>query len=250
MVGLVVYWRRSRVFSRGAMLYSLVAYAGAIALKYAVQLPTINAFEASTGGSLVALGVYYGAQTAAFEVGGAYVVARLAVSRSRLKAEDAEGFGLGLAFWENAALLAVPMLLEYSLYYVVLSSPNSLAAQVLYPVLAKQSPGLFLSPAAALPLVGYSILERVSSLVSHFTWGFLCLFAAVLNRKRLFFIALPLGFVIDFLVPFAGAIGLGVFELTIFAISIAALAGALSLVRRSALPGGAGTVSHSPSSNT
>jgi len=60
--GLVVYWRYKRHFSKWDLLYSLAAYALAIALKYVVQIPTF----AAVGGNPVALGLYYGLQTAAF----------------------------------------------------------------------------------------------------------------------------------------------------------------------------------------
>jgi hypothetical protein len=250
MAGLLIYWRLRRTLTGGSVLYSLVAYAGAIALKYAVQIPTINAFEAATGGNLAALGVYYGAQTALFEVGGAYVVARLAVSRAKLRVEDAEGFGLGLAFWENVALFAAPVLLDYAVYYAILSAPGSSAAQTLYPILSQSSPGLFLAPAAALPLVGYAVLERMSSLFAHFAWGLLCVLAAAHRKKSLFLAALPVGFVIDFLVPFSTTVGLGVFELTIFVITLAALVGALFLSKPYLRKDGVGPTSPAPASNT
>jgi hypothetical protein len=250
MTGLLIYWRLRRTLTGGSILYSLVAYGGAIALKYAVQIPTINAFEAATRGSLAALGVYYGAQTALFEVGGAYVVARLAISRSKLRAEDAEGFGLGLAFWENVALFAAPVLLDYAIYYAILAAPGSSAARSLYPILSQSSPGLFLAPAAALPLVGYAVLERVSSLFAHFAWGLLCVLAAAHRKKSLFLAALPVGFAIDFLVPFSSTVGLGIFELTIFIISLAALGGALYLTRPYRRKKEVGPLSPTPVSNT
>ena len=50
--------------------------------------------------------------------------------------------------------------------------------------------------------------------------------AVAYNKKRLFLIALPMGFV-DFLVPFAGQTGIIVFEATIFALSVLSLAIAL-----------------------
>jgi len=231
VVALVLYWRSRRTFAGKVLLYSLVAYAGAIALKYAVQIPTIGSFEAATGGSPVALGVYYGAQTAVFEVGGAYMVARYLVSKGRLSADDSEAYGLGLAFWENAVFFAAPLLLDYLIYYAILSGPGTSAAHILYPVLAKDSPGLFLPPQAALPLVGYAILERVSSLFAHLAWGVLCVLSVVWRKKVYLAVALPIGFLIDFLVPFAGRIGTGTLEATIFAISALAFAGALHLTR-------------------
>ena len=249
MTALVVYWRRRRTLAGQAMLYSLVAYAAAIALKYAVQIPTIGAFQSLTGGNPVALGVYYGAQTAAFEVGGAYIVARIAISRSRLRSDDAEGFGLGLAFWENAGLFAVPLLINYVAYYAILSVPASSAAQLLYPVLARDAPALFLPPSSALPVVGYAVLERVSSFFVHFAWGLLCVLSAASRRKAYLAAALPMGFLIDFLVPFSPSVGVGPFELIVFLVSAAALAVALTLTR-SARNMQAVNASGPPASNT
>ena len=250
MVSLVVYWRFKRVFPGRILLYSLAAYGGAIALKYAVQIPTLGPFKAATGGNLVALGVYYGAQTAVFEVGGAFVVAWYAASRGRLDARGSEAFGLGLAFWENAALFAVPLLIDYAVYYAILSNPGASVAQALYPVLAKDSPGLFLGPSAALPLVGYAILERVSSLLAHFAWGLLCVLAVVWRKKVYLAAAMPIGFVIDFLVPFSSTVGVGVFEATIFVVSAAALAGTLLLTRSVRSRGGEPARQPIPGSNT
>jgi len=42
-LGLVVYWRRRRPFTRAVLLYSLVAYGGAIAVKAAFQAMTAAA---------------------------------------------------------------------------------------------------------------------------------------------------------------------------------------------------------------
>ena len=250
MVGLVIYWHRRGAFGGQVLLYSLIAYAGAIALKYAVQIPTIHPFESATGGSPFALGIYYGVQTAAFEVGGAYVVARLALSRRRLSPGDAGGFGLGLAFWENAVLFAIPLIINYTSYYVILSAPGSGAAQVIYPILTKDSPSLFFPPSTALPLVGLAVLERVSSLLAHYSWGLLCVLGAAYGRRGYVAAALPVGFVIDFLVPFSPVVGLGVFELAIFMISVASLAGALALTRSDRARSRVGLPEPAPGSNT
>jgi uncharacterized membrane protein YhfC len=227
-LGILFYWRHGRGLSKWALVYSLAAYAGAIALKYAVQIPTIDAFRSAFGGNPVAMGLYYGIQTSVLEVGGALLVAWMAVSRGRLGPKDAGGYGLGLAFWENGVLFAIPLLLDYTTYYFVLSMPNSSLAQTLLATLTKDSPGLFYAPSAALPLVFYAVLERVSSLMVHFAWGLLCVLAAVYRKRLYLAVAFPLGFV-DFLVPFSGIMGIGVFEFVFFVISAAGLALALRL---------------------
>ncbi|MHB8566959.1 MAG: hypothetical protein ACYC7D_12270 [Nitrososphaerales archaeon] len=101
------------------------------------------------------------------------------LSRHHFTVKDAESYGIGLAFWENGVFLAVPVLLDYIVYYAILFSPNSSAAQVLFPSLVKVSPSLFYGVAQALPLIGYSILERVAFLTAHFSWGYLAVLSAV-----------------------------------------------------------------------
>ena len=218
---LLVYWHRRRGFEWSVLLYSLVAYAAAIALKYAVQIPTVDAVTAYFGQHSPGLGLYYGAQTAFFEVGLAYLVAVYAVRRGKLRRRDAEGYGAGLAFWENAVLLGALSLVNLLAYYVILSS-NLPVAQTVFDLLSKNEPGLFDPPAQALAAVGLGTLERFSSILVHLAWGYLCVMAAVFGRRRLFLIALPMGF-IDFLVTFAPVIGALVFEGAVFVIGVASV---------------------------
>jgi hypothetical protein len=230
-LGLVIYWRFKRVFSKWALVYSLAAYAGAIALKYIVQIPSIGAVESASGNDPAVLGVYYGIQTGVFEVGGAFVVARIALSRGHFKVEDAEGYGLGLAFWENGVLIGLLTLIDYSAYYAIISTPNSPIAQTLYPTLMKDAPGLFYGPSGALPLIGYAILERVSSLLAHFSWGYLAVLGAVYRKRAYLAIAFPIGFLIDFLTPFSSSLGTGLFELTILIAAVAGLTATITITK-------------------
>jgi len=211
------------------LAYSLGAYAVAIALKYAVQLPTIDWVIDYFGQESAGLGVYYGLQTVFFEVGIAYIVARYAVRRGKLGRRDAEGYGAGLAFWENAVLLGVLPLFSLVAYYAILST-NLPAATTVYDLLSKNEPGLFDPASQALSSVALGTMERTSSILIHSAWGYLCLMAAVLDKKRLFFVALPMGFV-DFLVPFAPSMGLVVFETLVFAIGLASVLVAWMSVR-------------------
>ena len=229
--GIVIFWRKKRCFSRWVLLYSLLAYAGAIALKYIVQIPTINAVISASGHSPLVLGLYYGLQTGVFEVGGAFLVASYAVSKGRFSSRDGGAFGLGLAMWENGVLLGATALINYITYYVILGLPNSGISQTVYNALLQSTPYLFYEPAKALPYIGYSILERVSSLLGHFSWGFLAVWSAVYKRKYYFLVAFPIGFLIDFLVPFEARLGIGVFELIVFAIAVAGLAAALTVTQ-------------------
>ncbi len=120
-VGLIFYWRKTRCFSRYALIFSLVAYAGAILLKVIVQLITLNAFVSAFGSASIATGLYYGLQTVIFEVGGAFVVARYAVARGRFTKKDAGAYGISLSFWENGVYLGLFSLISIVSIYAVLA---------------------------------------------------------------------------------------------------------------------------------
>ena len=218
-VGLVVYWHYRRCFRTAILAYSLLAYAGAIAVKVVLQALTFNAFQAQFGNNPTALGAYFGAQTVFFEVGGAFLVAAWAVSRGKLDIKDAESYGLSLALWENAGYLGVLGLVNFVVVYVMLAAGGP-TSQQLFSTLIRTRPELFYAPVQALPLVGYGLLERVSSLLFHFSWGYLCLLAACLHKKRYFLLALPMGLV-DFFVPFASTLTIPFFEWSIFILGLA-----------------------------
>jgi len=214
-----------RRFHLTVLIYSLVAYAGAITLKYAVQIPTINLVINNFGAHSIALGLYYGFQTVIFEVVLAFLVAWYAFKHNKIERKDAEAYGLGLAFWENAAFLSILTLINLVAYWSILQT-NTPLAQTVYDQLNKNATNLFAPTSQALSSVAIGTVERISSIIFHFAWGYLCIMAVAYNKKRLFLIALPMGFV-DFLVPFAGQTGIIVFEATIFALSVLSLAIAL-----------------------
>ena len=174
------------------------------------------------GAHSVGVGVYYGLQTVIFEIGLAFSVARYAVGHGGLGEKDAEAFGLGLGFWENAILPGVLSLLDLVTYYFVLSS-NTPIAQTLFNQLSKSAPDLFSPPSQAIGLVAAGVVERISSILIHFSWGCLCVMAASFRKRKYLMIALPMGF-IDFLVPFAQSLRLIVFEAIVLAISIISVA--------------------------
>ncbi len=229
--GLVIYWHFKKSLTKWVLLYSFIAYFGAIALKYAVQILTIHQFDALVGGSLSGLGLYYGLQTVVFEVGGAYLVAYFASRRNQLFAKDAEGYGLGLALWENGIVIGIITLINYTVYYAALSSGSNSISQQIYDTLSKSTPSLFYPPLQALPLVGLSIVERISSLLAHFSWGLLVVFAVIYRRKLFLALALPMGLV-DFFAPFASTWGFALFELVIFVLSLFFLVIALGATRQ------------------
>jgi hypothetical protein len=218
---LLLYWYLKRHFHLSVLLYSFIAYTVAIALKYAVQIPTINPVTSYFGPQSVGLGLYYGFQTVIFEVGIAFLVAWYAISHGKLEKKDAEAYGSGLAFWENAVLLGILSLINIVAYYSILST-NTPLAQTLYDQLSKNAPGLFAPASEALKSVALGIVERISSILIHLAWGYLCFMAAYSHKKRLFLIALPMGFV-DFLVPFAQSWGIVFFEGVVFALSVLSL---------------------------
>jgi hypothetical protein len=214
---LMLYWYKKQHFHGTVWLYSLAAYGIAIALKYAVQLPTINFVIDTFGANSVGLGIYYGVQTVVFEVGLAFTVAYFAIKHSKLDRRDAEAYGSGLAFWENVGFLSILSLINLVAYYVILSGSGSIA-DLTYSQLSINAPDLFSSNLQALGLVGIGVLERTSSLMIHVAWGYLCFMAVLYHRKRLFAIALPMGLV-DFLVPFAQNNVL-LFEAVVFALAV------------------------------
>ncbi|MGD6932846.1 MAG: YhfC family glutamic-type intramembrane protease [Candidatus Bathyarchaeia archaeon] len=222
---LMIYWYRKRHFRWTVTIFSLAAYAGAIALKDAVQIPTIDAVRSA---GPVVLGAYYGVQTMVFEVGLAFLVALIALRYRELSGKDSEGYASGLAFWENAGLLGILLLINYITYYSVLSSDTPFAQQ-LYDQLMTNAPALFVSNQEALGLVAIAVFERVSSIIIHFAWGYLCFMAAYHHKIMLFLIALPMG-LIDFLVPFAGDSPI-LFEVLFFALALASLTVAWYLTR-------------------
>ncbi len=213
-VAIMVYWHRKRRFHANIWLYTLIAYGAAIALKYAIQIPTISAVAAL--GNPFVLGAYYGVQTVFLEVGLAYVVAYYAFKSGKIDRKDAEAYGSGLAFWENVGLISILGLANLVAYYYILSGTGAVA-DLTYNQLITSAPSLFSSNSEALGLVAIGTLERFSSALIHIAWGYLCVMAVIHRNKKLFLIALPMGMV-DFLVPFAGA-NILVFEGVVFALA-------------------------------
>jgi hypothetical protein len=102
-----------------------------------------------------------------------------------MQAADAEGYGLSLAFWENGIYVGALLLIDLIACYLIFSSlGGSGLAQQLYTTLNKAEPSLFYSPLKSLPLIGFSILERITSLIFHFSWGLLCVFSTYYKKKN------------------------------------------------------------------
>ena len=229
--GLVVLWHRRHKFAWAVLIYAFVAYAGAIAAKDVLQLLTYDPLKAAVSGNPFPLGIYFGIQTVVFEVGGAYFVASYAVRRKRLGEGDAVAYGMGLSLWENGVLLGILPLINLVSYYAILSSGSSSLGQLVYNALLSSQPSLFDPPLEALRLAGLAVLERISSMLLHISWGWLTLLAAFYGRPRYLAVALPMG-LIDALVPFANDIGIVAFEAIIFVISAIALGAAILIASR------------------
>ena len=191
--GLVVYWHLKRLFTAWTFLCSLIAYVGAIACKVVFQAITFSALMTSFHGDLSILGVYFGAQTVVFEVGGSYVVAAQGVSRGKLSTKDSEAYGLGLAFWENAGYIGILGLFSLLSIYLTLSVGTT-SSVALYSNLVANRPALFYPSSQALPLIGFSILERVTSLLFIFV-GVTCPCCRRLRtRDSIFWLLCPWGY--------------------------------------------------------
>ncbi len=229
--GLITYWHIKRRFTRWTLFLSAIAYGAAILVKVLFQDSTIGPFEREFGTSHFVLGVYFGLQTVILEVEGAYVISRYAFSHSKIEARDAESYGLGLAFWENAILFSVPLLLDYAVYYIVLGSGHDATSGQLFSQLSANAPALFYSASRALPIIGLVILERVSSLLFHFSWGYLCVMAVAFKKKSLLGLGLPMGLV-DFITEFEPVLGLSTYEGLTFVLGLASVCAALSSTRQ------------------
>jgi hypothetical protein len=88
-------------------------------------------------------------------------------------------------------------------------------AESMYTLLSATQPQLFYTPVEALPIIGWGLLERISSLLVHLSLGYLCVKSASLHRREYLLLALPMG-MIDFLVPFVHILTLPLFEIVVF----------------------------------
>ncbi len=209
------------------MVYSLLAYAAAIAIKIVFQYLTYAALQASYRDNLWILGAYFGAQTVILEVGGAFLIATLAMQQGKVSARDAEAYGLGLGFWENAGYVGILGLVNLVTIYILLYSNTSAA---FYQSVVNSRPDLFYTPSQALPLIAWGLLERVTSLLFHFSWGYLSIVAASTHQKKYLALALPLG-LLDFTVPFANQLGLAFFESFIFLLGLVVLGATIRVTK-------------------
>lgn len=223
--GLVLYWNHWRSPMKRVLFYSLAAYAIAIAIKTAFQAFTYGSVLAAFGYVSVGTGLYFGLQTVILEVGLAYLIASYAVRHSAFTNKDAGGYGLGLAFWENGVFLGIFSLVNLVAIYLILAMGLPQATD-LYSALVTSTPAYFYTPSQLLPSIGWGILERISSLLVHFSWGYLCVYAAFFHRRSYLLLALPMG-MIDFFVVYAGVLTIPFFEILVLWLALISLAVAL-----------------------
>ena len=200
------------------IVFALISYAAAIALKEIVQYFSVFFIYNHFGKISILTGLYFGLQTSIFEVFGAYLIALLVARRGLISEKDADAYGGSLAFWENAVLLGALSLFSLLVDYILIASGSALGSLV-HNELKASDPGLFYSPLSVLPDVLLGALERLSSILAHYSWGFLTLSAAVLKKKKLLYIAIPMG-LIDALVPYEPLMGIDLFEGVVFAFSV------------------------------
>ena len=200
------------------IVFALISYAAAIALKEIVQYFSLIFIYNHFGKMSILTGLYFGIQTSIFEVIGAYLIALLVARKALISERDADAYGGSLAFWENAVLLGALPLFSLLVDYFLIASGSALGSLV-YGELKASDPGLFYSPLSVLPDVLLGALERLSSILAHYSWGFLTLSAVVLKKKKLLYIAIPMG-LIDALVPFEPLMGIDLFEGVVFAFSV------------------------------
>lgn len=230
---LVFYAARKRTLTRWVLAYSLAAYAVAIGAKTVLQALTYQYVLAT--GSLPLIGIYFGLQTVFLEVGLAYLFARYAVSKRQFGADQAEAYGIGLAFWENGVLLGVLSLVSVSYLYFAIGS-GSPAAVAIYNATIAAEPSLFYPASQAVIPALMGVLERLSSIILHFAWGYLVVLAAVTRKRQYLYCALPMGLA-DFFVPFASLTPIYVFEVLLFAFSLVCLGAAVMAMKERAAQG-------------
>lgn len=219
--GILLYWWRTRGFRGVTLGLSALAYLVAIAVKEVVSYLSVGPVTSAYGYQSVPVALLLGLQTVFFEIGLAYVLAVYGTRRRGLKTSDAVPYGIGLSFWENGALLGLLSVFNLGVIYLILQGSSPIASTV-YQQLQASSPGLFLPPAALLSGVLLGILERVSSMLGHISWGVLVVLAAVTGRKRYLAYGLPMG-LLDALVPFASD-DIYLFEGGVFVLSLGFLA--------------------------
>ncbi len=196
---LYVYYRK-HLLTTALLLISALAYFLAIAAKVIFQAIFLEPSD------LVLAGLYFGLQAVIFEVGLAYMFALYATFKHRLRAEQAPAFGAGLAFWENGVLFGLLLIPDLLAQIITGMSglPSGSVGQVLQPV-------------------AIGLIERISSILAHFSWGILTAIAAASGKRRYLAAALPMG-LIDFLVPFASSYNMWIFEAVILVLSVLSLA--------------------------
>ena len=219
VLALVLIYRK-RGLTLAVFMLAALSYFVAIALKVVVQHFTLGSMEGNFGYTSVETALYFGIQTSVLEVFGAYLVARH--WRSRLRQENAGAYGISLAFMENAILVGGLALVNLTANYLIIAIGSPSLAEFVSRQLMAASPALFYGTSSALPIVGYSVIERISSLLVHYSWGFLVVTSVSTGKYRYLAAAMPFGFV-DSIVPYSSSLGIPMTELILFLLALMAL---------------------------
>ena len=124
------------------IVFALISYAAAIALKEIVQYFSLFFIYNHFGKISILTGLYFGLQTSIFEVFGAYLIALLVARSGLISEKDADAYGGSLAFWENAVLLGALSLFSLLVDYILIASGSALGSLV-HNELKASDPGLF-----------------------------------------------------------------------------------------------------------
>lgn len=180
----------------------LLAYFIAITAKIVVQFFTAKLILSYPP---FIIGVYYGAQTLLFEVGFAFLFVSL---YKKVTISDAMGYGISLAFAENAVLLGAISLL------------SGVITLLIFPMLP-HSLQVTISEEVNIPITYdiYHFMDRVSSLLAHTAWGIASVLYFVEKKKEYFLIGL-VGFVDDFLASYFNLGLISYFEASVMVLGI------------------------------
>lgn len=232
---LVLYYRNKKMLPISILAITFLAYFGAIAIKVVFQTFTVGYIIGEFGYVSPESSLYYGLQTSILEVGIAFLLARYGVRKKYFTISNATSYGVSLSFWENGILLGVLSGISLISDFLIIAFAPHNVSTVVYNAIKSQQPSLLYGAKEAFGLVMLSILERFSSLFAHVAWGILVVMSVTLKKRKYLYIALPMG-LIDALVPYSSVMGIVLFELIIFALSLLFMLLALILLREEMKP--------------
>lgn len=178
LIPILIFRPRLSIFVLG-----LIAYFTAIGLKYLVQY-VILPYQHVLDLPAYIVGTYFGAQTAVFEVGLAFLFIYI---YKKVEIKDAMSYGVTLAFAENGIMVGIVSLI---------SGIINMALLPYYPPLMRS---LVLSE-ASIPYIYdlYHTMDRISSFLLHTAWGSSAVLYYI-TKEKLYLLVFIAGFLADFL---------------------------------------------------